>query len=101
GIRVFHVSGVQTCALPISITIGSPRNGATINRQTVAVSGTTQAGSTLIARNEANLATATGTADASGAFSLTLPIVPGTNGITLRSEERACRGGGEGGRGGG
>ena len=68
---------------PPTITLASPANGATVNRQAVELTGTTQPRSRLVARNEANNASVTGAATLDGSFNLTLPLQPGTNGISL------------------
>lgn len=65
------------------ITLTSPKDGAVVNRAEVALTGKTQGRSTLVARNEANGATATGTAESDGTFELAVPLKGGTNGITL------------------
>ena len=74
---------------PPPIEIGEPEGGATVNRPTATITGTTQGRSTVNARNEANGATATATADAEGRFELTLPIEPGPNGIRVTATDRA------------
>lgn len=74
---------------PPEIALGSPANGATVNGQVVEFLGTTQPRSRLVARNEANNASVTGVAEADGAFRLTLPLQPGTNGIALSATDPA------------
>lgn len=74
---------------PPAITLTAPANGATINRDVVELRGTTQARSALVARNEANAASATAVAGPDGAFILTLPIVAATNGITIQATDPA------------
>jgi len=71
------------------VTIRSPKNGAVISADRVEITGTTQGRSTIVARNEANAATASATAGNDGAFSLTLPLVPGVNGITVTATDPA------------
>ena len=68
---------------PPEIGIASPANGATVNRQAIEIVGTTQPRSALVARNEANNGSTTGVAAADGSFTLTLPLQPGTNGISV------------------
>jgi hypothetical protein len=68
---------------PPEIALSAPANGATVNRQAIDVVGTTQPRSSLVARNEANNGSTTGVAGADGSFTLTLPIQPGTNGISI------------------
>jgi hypothetical protein len=77
---------------PPQIVLSSPANGATVNGQAVQLVGTTQPRSALVARNEANNASATGVAGADGSFSLTLPLQPGTNGIALGATDPAGNG---------
>jgi hypothetical protein len=74
---------------PPEIAVASPANGATVNREAVEIRGTTQARSTLVGRNEANNASSTVVAEADGSFSLTVPLVPGTNGIAINATDPA------------
>lgn len=71
------------------VTIRSPKNDAVVSTDRVEITGTTQGRSTVVARNEANAATASATAGNDGAFSLTLPLVPGVNGITVTATDPA------------
>jgi hypothetical protein len=71
------------------ITLTSPRNAATINRETVKLTGKTQGRSALVARNSANATSVTGTANANGTFTLNLPIVTGSNPITITATDPA------------
>lgn len=71
------------------ITISKPAQNAIVNTATVAIAGQTQARSQLVARDEANGASVTGTADGSGAFSLVVGITAGTNGITITATDPA------------
>jgi hypothetical protein len=71
------------------IEVTSPKEGATINRPAVNVVGKTQARSALVARNEANSASITSAAAADGTFSISLPIEPGPNGITIIATDPA------------
>jgi hypothetical protein len=85
-------SAVVTITLdqdPPKITIGSPRDGATINDSNVVITGTTQAGTSLIAQNAANGTSVTGTAGTDGKFSLSLPIAQGSNAVTIRATDPA------------
>lgn len=74
---------------PPSVSITSPKNGAVVNRDRVDIAGKTQGRSAVIARNEANGATATATAAADGTFKLTLQLAAGTNGITVTATDPA------------
>ena len=71
------------------ILLTSPKDGATVNGDTVDLVGKTQARSKLTARNEANNASVTGTAAGDGTFKLTLPIEKGPNGITMTTTDPA------------
>jgi Glucodextranase, domain B len=83
-----QVTFVLDTATP-KVTLTSPKNGATINRAAVELVGKTQGRSELVARNEANNASVTGSASADGTFKLTLPLVSGTNGITITATDPA------------
>jgi hypothetical protein len=74
---------------PPKITITSPKQNATIADRTVTIAGTTQASSTLLARNTANGSTVAGQADADGKFSLVVPIQQGPNDIDITATDPA------------
>jgi hypothetical protein len=74
---------------PPAITLTSPTDGATLSDTTVGITGTTEPGTNLIARNEANGTSATALADADGAFTMSLRLVPGPNGIRIDATDRA------------
>jgi hypothetical protein len=74
---------------PPEVHVTSPKEGATINREAADVEGRTQPLSKVVARNEANGATATATADDTGAFVLSVPIAEGPNGITVTARDPA------------
>jgi Glucodextranase, domain B len=82
------VTFVLDTAIP-KITLTSPRNGGTVNRPAVDLVGKTQSRSALVARNEANNSSVTGSAAADGTFKLTLPLEAGTNGITITATDPA------------
>lgn len=65
------------------ITISAPAKNAVINGATVTVTGQTQAGSSISARNAANGLTAVATAGNSGAFSVVVTLAGGINGINV------------------
>ncbi len=71
------------------ITISSPAKNAVVNGATVTITGQTQAGSAISARDEANAQTAVATADNSGKFSVVVPIAAGTNGINVTATDPA------------
>jgi uncharacterized protein YfaP (DUF2135 family) len=74
---------------PPTITLSDPKDGATVNGETVTLTGKTQGRSTLIARNEANGTSTSGTADSDGSFALTLALDPGPNGIQVQATDPA------------
>jgi hypothetical protein len=74
---------------PPSIKLSEPRNGATINRSAVTLEGRTQGRTTLIAKNGATNDSITGTAANDGSFSLSLPIVKGSNVIHVTATDPA------------
>lgn len=76
-------------ATPPKITITSPKNNATVNGQAVDIKGKTQARTTLIAHNDANGSSITGTAGADGSFALGIAIAPGINKITINGTDPA------------
>lgn len=71
------------------ITISSPAKNAVINGATVTITGQTQAGSSISARDEANAQTAVATADNTGKFSVIVPIAAGINGINVTATDPA------------
>lgn len=74
---------------PPSFVLSSPKDGATVNRPDVTITGTTQPRTTLLARNEANGTSISGQAAADGTFTLDLPIETGPNGIRLTGRDPA------------
>jgi hypothetical protein len=76
---------------PPNITLTSPKNNATVNASTVKISGKTQAGSTVIVRNQTN-GTSTTTTAADGTFSVSLGVDRGQNNLTLTSTDPAGNG---------
>ena len=74
---------------PPKITISTPKNNATVNRQAVEIKGKTQARTTLLARNDANGSSISGTAAADGSFTLNLAIASGVNQITISGSDPA------------
>ena len=69
--------------------IASPAKNAVINGDTVTITGQTQAGSAISARNEANGVTAVATADNSGAFNVVVALAGGLNGISVTATDPA------------
>lgn len=78
---------------PPKITVSTPTDGATVTDAIVAIKGTTEPGTNLIARNEANATSATALASADGSFTMNLPLVPGPNGIRIDATDRATNAG--------
>lgn len=74
---------------PPTVTITAPKDGAVINAGAVTITGKTQSRSSVSARNEANNATSTTEAAGDGTFSVTIPLVSGTNGITITVNDPA------------
>ena len=72
-----------------TITLSAPKSGATINAATVDLVGKVQARSRLIARNDSNGSTATGTAGADGSFTVTLPLATGSNALKISATDPA------------
>lgn len=72
-----------------TLTISTPKNGATINSPTATVTGKTQASSAVVARNEANGSSASTTADGSGRFSVKVALAAGQNAIALTATDPA------------
>ena len=74
---------------PPKITLASPKDGATVNGDTVELKGTTQPRTSLVARNEANGASITGLAGTDGTFTLVLAIGSGSNKIGITAIDPA------------
>jgi hypothetical protein len=74
---------------PPRIELTTPKDGATINRPAVELTGKTQGRTALVVRNEANNASVVGASAADGTFSLSMPIVAGVNGITIKATDPA------------
>jgi hypothetical protein len=72
-----------------TVVLSAPKNGAAVTNDAVSVKGKTQGRSTVVARNEANGATATTTAGSDGLFELVIAVGPGVNGITVTSTDPA------------
>ncbi|HEY3524345.1 MAG TPA: Ig-like domain-containing protein [Candidatus Limnocylindrales bacterium] len=72
-----------------SLSISSPKDGATVNRKIATIEGRTQARSEIVVRNADASVTGTATADGDGSFTATIALDPGTNGITVTSTDPA------------
>ncbi len=71
------------------VTITSPKDNAAVTKATVTIKGKTQARSSILARNDANAATASAQADADGLFSVTIAVAAGVNSITITATDPA------------
>ena len=71
------------------VTITSPRDNAAVTKATVTIKGKTQARSSILARNDANAATASTQADADGLFAVTIAVAAGANSITITATDPA------------
>ncbi|TAJ99969.1 MAG: hypothetical protein EPO36_10345 [Chloroflexota bacterium] len=75
---------------PPAFVLASPQDGQTVNRDSVAITGTTQPRTRILARNEANGTSISGLAEATdGTFTVELPLEPGPNGIRLSGTDPA------------
>lgn len=71
------------------IAISSPAKNAVVNSGAATITGQTQAGSSVSARNAANGVTAVATADNSGAFTVVVALAGGLNGISVTATDPA------------
>jgi hypothetical protein len=71
------------------IVITSPAKNAVINGAVVTITGTSQPHSSISARNEANGITAVASADDVGAFTVTVAIAGGVNGVSVTATDPA------------
>lgn len=74
---------------PPRIAVTSPKNGAAIVDPEVTIKGTTQAGTTLIARNDGNGTSISSVAAKDGSFEFGLPLAPGSNVIHIAGTDPA------------
>jgi hypothetical protein len=65
------------------ITITSPKDNATVAKSPVTIKGKTQAGSSVVVRNDANGATASTDADQDGLFQVAVAIGAGSNALSI------------------
>lgn len=65
------------------VVLTSPKDGDTINADTVQLVGKSQSRSQLVARNEANGVSRSATAASDGTFTIDMPLEKGPNGITI------------------
>ncbi|HEX3265899.1 MAG TPA: hypothetical protein VHR16_09555 [Candidatus Limnocylindrales bacterium] len=71
------------------ITVTSPKDGAATKLSQIRIVGTTQANTTLVAKNAANGASVSSAAGSDGAFELSLPLGPGMNAIEITGTDPA------------
>ena len=71
------------------VVLTSPKDGSTVSGATVDLVGTTQSRSSLVARNEANGAVVVATAEGDGSFTITVPLAPGPNGLSIQTTDPA------------
>ena len=74
---------------PPRIAIASPEDGADIDTPDAIIRGTTHAGSTLVARNDANSASISTVAARDGSFEFQLPLAQGDNDIEITATDPA------------
>jgi bacillopeptidase F len=71
------------------LTLSSPRNGASVRTATVAVVGTTQAGSTVTIEDVATAGSTSVVASANGAFAATITLAKGSNALIVTAVDPA------------
>lgn len=69
------------------VTVASPEDGTTINRDLAQIIGKTQGRSTIVARNEASGTAITTQAEGDGSFEVMMPLETGANAITLTATD--------------
>ncbi|HXG25343.1 MAG TPA: hypothetical protein VNL94_00605 [Candidatus Binatia bacterium] len=74
---------------PPKITITSPKNNQAVDAVQVSIKGSTQANTTLIARNAANGTSIASAAGGDGSFQFGLPLAPGSNEIEITGTDPA------------
>jgi hypothetical protein len=74
---------------PPKIAIESPEDGDDVETPEATIRGSSQAGSTLVARNDANAASMSTVAAGDGTFEFQLPLVPGDNLIEITATDPA------------
>jgi hypothetical protein len=85
-------SAVVTITLdqvPPTVVIKAPKAGSSLTNPNVTITGTTEAGTALIARNAANGASASTTAGTDSTFQVILPLAPGPNAIHFDATDLA------------
>jgi glucodextranase-like protein len=82
------VTYVLDQAVP-KVTVTSPKDGATVNKAAVTITGKTQGRSMIFAHNSTSSASATALASADGAFSVVLALDTGANAVTVQATDPA------------
>jgi len=71
------------------IKVTSPKNGSAVDTPDVTIKGTTQAGTSLVALNDANGTSISSLASKDGTFEFGMLLAPGTNEITITGTDPA------------
>lgn len=71
------------------ITVISPKDKASVTKDSLTIKGSTQAASAVLVRNDANGATASAQADQDGLFQVSMAVAAGTNTITINVTDPA------------
>jgi hypothetical protein len=74
---------------PPKVVVKSPKNASAVDTADVTIKGTTEAKATLTARNDANGASVTVTANTDGTFQILLPLEPGANALHIAATDLA------------
>ena len=75
--------------VPPKVTIISPKDGASVSKNTVRIKGKTQGRSSVLVRNDANGATASTLADKDGLFEVSVAVAAGSNPIAVTATDEA------------
>ena len=74
---------------PPKITVTSPKNNAAVDAIEITIRGSTQAGTSLVARNDGNGTSIASVAGRDGTFEFGMILAPGTNVITITGTDPA------------
>ena len=74
---------------PPKVSVKSPHSNTTLNARRVTITGRTEGGLSVTARNATSGSKVTGTSDAAGAYSLDVSLVPGRNVISVGTRDAA------------
>ena len=81
-----QVTYVYDTSIP-KIILSAPRDGQTVNGATVELVGKVQSRSVVVARNAQNGTSATAKAGPDGGFTMTIPLEPGPNAISMTATD--------------